>query len=314
MSERVLNIVDTVTGPIPPQTQGPASLSVLHTRLDRLVEEMGAPPWSRRLIFDERNLVTLIAAGPGGGNRPHWHPDFDEWWVVLAGHLRWELTGGRVLEAGPMDIVWAPRGTVHHIQNVGTGLSLRLAVSMPPGVHNYSDCQECGFADDGPRVYGTVEPVVPGAVNISDVVEGPIPPRSDNETWPNKLHTRLADVTDALGEPTWYERLLEDERNFVTIVGDSPGSGNRAHWHPDFDEWWVVMAGELQWELTGGETIRAAEGDIVWVPRGTVHHISNVGAGLSVRLAVAMPPGTHCFEPCESCGYSEDGPAVSRME
>ena len=69
---------------------------------------------------------------PRGGNRPHWHADFDEWWVVFAGHLEWELTGGVVVQARKDDIVWVPRGTVHHIRNVGDELALRMAVAMPP--------------------------------------------------------------------------------------------------------------------------------------------------------------------------------------
>src|SRR5262245_43442549 len=93
---------------------------------------MGPPPWGKRIIADERQLVTLIASPPGGGNRPHWHREFDEWWVVLAGTLEWELTGGTVFKATKDEIVWVPRGTVHHIRNVGDGLSLRLAVAMPP--------------------------------------------------------------------------------------------------------------------------------------------------------------------------------------
>src|SRR5207245_8161087 len=74
------------------------------------------------------------------------------------------------------------------------------------------------------------------------------------------------------------------------------------------DEWWVVMAGELTWELTGGILVEARKDYMVWVPRGTVHHIKTVGTENSLRLAVAMPPATHYFSPCEQCGYDDDGP------
>ena len=60
----------------------------------------GPGAWAKRIIADERQLVTLIASPPGAGNRPHWHRDFDEWWVVLAGRLQWELTGGTVRAGG----------------------------------------------------------------------------------------------------------------------------------------------------------------------------------------------------------------------
>src|SRR5438309_7080946 len=42
----------------------------------------------------------------------------------------------------------------------------------------------------------------------------------------------------------------------------------RSHWHRDFDECWVVLDGVLEWELTGGTTLKAVKDDIVWVPRG----------------------------------------------
>jgi mannose-6-phosphate isomerase-like protein (cupin superfamily) len=149
----LLNIADVVSGPIPPRVVNTAWPNMLRTRIPEVVERMGPPPWSVRLIGDERNLVTLIASGPGTGNRPHWHKDFDEWWMILAGRLQWELTGGTVFEATRDDLVWIPRGTVHHIRNVGDDLSLRLAVSMPPAVHYFEPCEQCGYTDDGPRAF-----------------------------------------------------------------------------------------------------------------------------------------------------------------
>ena len=148
-----LNITDVVSGPIPPRVVNASWPNMLHTRIGEVVEKMGSPPWSVRLLQDERNLVTLIANAPGSGNRPHWHKDFDEWWMILAGRLQWELTGGRVIEATRDDLVWVPRGTVHHIKNIGDGLSLRMAVAMPPAVHYYHECEQCGYADDGPRAF-----------------------------------------------------------------------------------------------------------------------------------------------------------------
>ena len=149
----------------------------------------------------------------------------------------------------------------------------------------------------------------PPALNITDLVTGPIAPRVVNASMPNLFHTRIAEVVAAQGPPPWSVRILEDERNLVTLIANPPGTGNRPHWHRDFDEWWVVMAGQLQWELTGGTVIQAVKDDIVWVPRGTVHHIMSVGAELSLRLAIAMPPADHVYHACEQCGFEQDGPA-----
>src|ERR1700693_1756703 len=87
-------------GPCPPAPAGAGWANVLHPRVAGLRAPLGPAPWAKRIIAAERQLVTLIASAPGGGNRPHWHREFDEWWVVLAGRLEWELTGGTVLHAG----------------------------------------------------------------------------------------------------------------------------------------------------------------------------------------------------------------------
>ena len=100
-----ITIPHFATGPTPPRAANPDGPNTLRTRVADLVAKMGPPPWSRRVIQDERQLVTLIANRPGGGNRPHWHADFDEWWVVLAGEFTWELTGGIVVDARKDDIV-----------------------------------------------------------------------------------------------------------------------------------------------------------------------------------------------------------------
>jgi mannose-6-phosphate isomerase-like protein (cupin superfamily) len=145
-------------------------------------------------------------------------------------------------------------------------------------------------------------------IAISHLAAGPTPPRAANASWPNVLHTRIADLVAQMGRPPWARRIIADERQLVTLIASPPGQGNRPHWHREFDEWWVVLGGQLEWELTGGTVLRAGKDDIVWVPRGTVHHIRNVGSELSLRLAVAMPPAMHHFSPCEQCGYTDDGP------
>ena len=71
---------------------------------------------------------------------------------------------------------------------------------------------------------------------------------------------------------------------------------NNAHWHPDFNEWWTILKGELTWKV--GENrplIEVREGDIVFVPEGMRHHISTVGDETSLRLAVTNTEGVHIY-------------------
>ena len=148
--------------------------------------------------------------------------------------------------------------------------------------------------------------MVTSEIKIADTVEGPIPPRVDSDDWPGVIHTRIQDIVIARGPAPWSVSLIWDERNNATLIANDPGTGNIPHWHKDFDEWWIVMRGTLQWEYTGGRVVRANEGDVVWVPRGSVHHIQNVGDGLSLRLAVSMPPAEHYASPCGVCDYAPE--------
>jgi mannose-6-phosphate isomerase-like protein (cupin superfamily) len=153
------------------------------------------------------------------------------------------------------------------------------------------------------RVLRITQELLMQELHIDDQVEGPTPPRVVNAVSPNMLRTRVSEVCEEMGEPNWSKLIIADERNFVTLIANTPGTGNRPHWHRNFDEYWVVMEGTLQWELTGGTTIVAEKDDIVFVPRGSVHHIQNIGEGRSLRLAIALPPAEHVWTDCAECGF-----------
>ena len=310
-----IKIADTVEGPIPPRVDNDDWPGKIHTRIQYVVDAKGPAPWSVSLIHDERNNGTLIANDPGTGNIPHWHKDFDEWWIVMRGTLQWHYTGGREVTATEGDVVWVPRGSVHHIRNVGDGLSLRFAVSQPPAEHYSSPCEVCDHAPDAPDVFGIADVIAAGSLTISDTVKGPIPPRIDNHDWPGVLHTTLDAVkAKHTDEAEWLEFIVSDERNIATLLAQPEGRGNSPHFHKDFDEWWYVQAGRIRWELSGGKTFVASKGDLVWVPRGTTHHITTEGSELSMRLAIAMPPGGHWAASCDVCGQEKADEEVSWMD
>lgn len=42
---------------------------------------------------------------------------------------------------------------MHRIKNVGNEMSLGCAIAMPPAGHYFNVCEQCGYADDGPRAF-----------------------------------------------------------------------------------------------------------------------------------------------------------------
>lgn len=56
---------------------------------------------------------------PDIGPPRHIHPDQDETFLVEEGQFAFEIDGTRV-NAGPGDVAFVPRGTVHAFRNIGT--------------------------------------------------------------------------------------------------------------------------------------------------------------------------------------------------
>ncbi|MDA1347832.1 MAG: cupin domain-containing protein [Chloroflexi bacterium] len=109
----------------------------------------------------------------------------------------------------------------------------------------------------------------------------------------NRTVTRIGNILDARGEPPWSETIIDDGRNKVTLIASGPGHSNDAHVHPDFNEWWLVMKGELEWQVGDYPAIKAKVGDIVMSPAGTRHLITTVSGHTSLRLAVSKYDSNH---------------------
>ncbi len=243
------------------------SAQPMHIRIANVVARNGDPPWAERLLSDGRNDAVLICNAPGQRNEPHAHPDFVEWWIVLAGEMSWEIGDYAPIRARKGDVVMAPKRLRHAITTLGSENSLRLGVTSPSGNHDTK---------------GTRSSILKPPPEI----DGP----------PNMLHTTLACMLERFGDPPWATSILLDDRNSANLICHAPGMTNNAHWHPDFNEWWTVLGGSLTWDVGEGRPlIEASEGDIVFVPEGMRHHISAVGDALTFRLAVTTPEQPHIY-------------------
>jgi quercetin dioxygenase-like cupin family protein len=88
---------------------------------------------------------------------------------------------------------------------------------------------------------------------------------------------------------------------YSVMVGEGPpGPGPALHEHPTTDEAFYVAEGEASFRL-GDEEILVPAGGFVFVPRGTVHTVSNAGSG-ALRGLIIISPGNveHQFVEVES--------------
>ena len=230
------------------------------TRSSELLKALGPPPWTQLVIDDGRNRVGISASEPGQvvmADDLHIHPDFNELWIVLAGEIEFEIGQYPPVRASAGDIVMSPVGMVHMWTSVGDEPSLRAFVSKLDSDHSMQ------------------RPRGPG--------RKPLPPETSP---PNLIHTRLADVAATQGPAPWAREVILDTFNRVNLIGTTPGDQSVRHTHPDTHQWWVVLKGELGWEIDGQEPVRASKGDLVFVPAGSAHSITTVGDEEALRYSV----------------------------
>jgi mannose-6-phosphate isomerase-like protein (cupin superfamily) len=73
---------------------------------------------------------------PGGGPPLHRHSREDESFYILEGEFDFEVDG-KLIHGGPGCSVFAPLGTVHQFQNVGTAPGRMLSVVQPAGLEEF---------------------------------------------------------------------------------------------------------------------------------------------------------------------------------
>ncbi|MDE0185613.1 MAG: cupin domain-containing protein [Candidatus Poribacteria bacterium] len=107
----------------------------------------------------------------------------------------------------------------------------------------------------------------------------------------------LEDIKKMMGPPPWSHPVVLAEHVVGVVIYQNPGHINDRHCH-DYDEWWVVLEGEIEWVIEGREDrpVKASAGDFVYVPARCFHHIFPKGDKPSVRVGIALPGHGHLHE------------------
>ena len=110
-------------------------------------------------------------------------------------------------------------------------------------------------------------------------------------------HISLDQIKEEKGPPPWAHQVVLADHVCAFVICQEPDQVNDRHCH-DYDEWWVVLEGEIDWTIEGREDqpVKARAGDFVLVPSQTFHQIRPGGDSPSVRLAIALPGHGHLEE------------------
>ncbi len=87
----------------------------------------------------------------------------------------------------------------------------------------------------------------------------------------------------------WSEYLVATPDLRINMICAAPGAVSKRHHHPQSDEAWVIVEGEVEFRVDGRQPVRAGPGDYVFVPRGVYHELEVVGDRPSIRLAIVAP-------------------------
>ena len=110
----------------------------------------------------------------------------------------------------------------------------------------------------------------------------------------SKSVTKLKDLIKENSQyRSWAKRVIDTSNSgyfqIATFVQSEKGSGCRKHYHPDTDEWWVIIQGLIEFEVGDkNEKIIVEPGDVVFCKKGVSHKITVVSDEPGIRLSIAV--------------------------
>ncbi len=84
-------------------------------------------------------------------------------------------------------------------------------------------------------------------------------------------------------------KLAEGENASVHVAIVNPGVKLKDHYHKFRDEIYVILKGKGEIRLND-RYIEVVEGDVVLIPKGTIHSIRNIGDEVLIFLFMSSPP------------------------
>ncbi len=115
---------------------------------------------------------------------------------------------------------------------------------------------------------------------------------------PHKPISKWADLkAKHTGESSWRELIVDDEHLRSEYISATPGTREPRQLHPDTREWWVVMDGQIRFDIEGQEPFVASKGSMVQVPMETFFSFESIGDKPSVRFETNIHNARTLYDP-----------------
>ena len=245
-----------------------------HVKLvDLKAKHRGDAEWRELLVDDGHSRAEYVSQAPGAIVSRRFHPDTRQWFTVMEGQLQVEIEGQAPFTATKGSVVQVPKQTIYSMQTIGDVPSLRFEV-------NVANVKTLFPVDVQP-------PTLPGVKWVQALyTRRPAP--YDNG---NQPHVNMYEAAKAAQRYTGGRVIRDEHFEGLLIFGyekDLPplDPKDRGHFHPESAEFWLVMTGQIRYDIEGVPVFVADEGDVAYVPPSTYHLARFAGPGPSCRFSI----------------------------
>jgi mannose-6-phosphate isomerase-like protein (cupin superfamily) len=251
-----------------------------HTKLpDVLAKHKGQTDWTETIVDDETLHAEYISMGPGKKTARRMNADTREWWWIQEGQVRFTIDGQEPFVASKANLVQVPYRTMYTMETVGNQPSLRFEVNIARATKMYA-------MDEKPAPLAGRE-FLPVRVTGRGTYEGGNKP--------------LVDFNAVVAGTEPIRQFVVDPRGFANIIIGRgippPELSNKGHFHEESSEFWLILLGQIRYNIEGLPVFVADQGDVVYVPKQRWHLASFAGDSMSCRLAMnGYPDLAHSYE------------------
>ena len=309
-------------GPTPPVLAG-AQLPSFRFQLGPVTPKRWDGGWAKEATVEqfpvsEKLAGVLMSLEPGAIRELHWHANAAEWAYVIKGQCRVTTIDphghSQIVDFGPGDVWYFPRGFGHSIQGIGGEDCLFVLVFDNGYFSEFGTFSITDWLGHTPPEVLAKSLGVPAQTFTNFpksevyIAKGPVPPPLPADPAPGTLNSGalthryrlLAQRAEVY--PGGTNRLVS-QREFpisTTITGAimriKPGAMRELHWHPNADEWQYYIAGRARLGVFGSHgrarTEEMSAGDVGYVPQGYGHYIESAGSE-DLELLIVLNNGTY---------------------
>ena len=258
-------------------------------RLNEIMDaHKGKAGWDQPIVRDQDYAADYISMAAGAKTKPQFWADDRIFWYVASGQIRFHIEGQEPILASKGFLVQVPYRNVYWMETVGSEPSVRLEVVRSHRTPLYPAAQ----GDTGPA------PTAKGKTYVLVSYGTPPDPYTDKnkpylDFWGDFVKRPAARGNNA---------FVSDTTNFMNVIRGhgtpTPPDSNKGHFHIDYNEFWVIAEGTIDYKMEGMKVYTANVGDVVYAPQGRWHRASWAGTGMSTRIAInPRPEGMHNYDP-----------------